>query len=363
MTVYAPGGPPVTAGQGGGNPALSQQALVGADQFLRVVSGPLTGFAPNLAPVWIGNDTRVMGTAPQVLLSQNWSDGAAAVQGHGFCDYSEFTKVAAAFAYAAFDARVLAAGALAYDHIVSFQSAPELSSVGGATTFYGLFHQALVDVGATLTNSYALYNKNPGGAGIVTNNFCVHSESGNSNFLNGFVVVNADPGSALGSGFTAFLRVAIDATGVSPTINRNFAAIFVGAGGVGNGWALGTVSDSTGRNTLLMSQGYVAGASGGSMRVDVTTTTMTFLFQKTGGTVVADSVSFTQAAKYIFDAPLDLTGAPPAAAAGHITFGGATRTTIGANGGATVLTALPLGYFDVNVAGVIAQVPFYNRGA
>lgn len=40
-----------------------------------------------------------------------------------------------------------------------------------------------------------------------------------------------------------------------------------------------------------------------------------------------------------------------------------TRTTIGANGGATALTALPLGYIDVDLDGTNVQIPYYNRGA
>lgn len=60
---------------------------------------------------------------------------------------------------------------------------------------------------------------------------------------------------------------------------------------------------------------------------------------------------------------LDLNGTPPSAAASHVIFGGSVRTTIGANGAATALTANPLGYVDINVAGTIAQIPYYNRGA
>lgn len=43
--------------------------------------------------------------------------------------------------------------------------------------------------------------------------------------------------------------------------------------------------------------------------------------------------------------------------------GASTRTTIGANGAATALTANPLGYFDVNIGGVAGQIPYYSRGA
>jgi hypothetical protein len=57
------------------------------------------------------------------------------------------------------------------------------------------------------------------------------------------------------------------------------------------------------------------------------------------------------------------TGAAAAAASGQVGYSGTTRTTIGANGGATALTAAPLGYIDIDVAGVAAQIPYYNRGA
>ena len=56
-------------------------------------------------------------------------------------------------------------------------------------------------------------------------------------------------------------------------------------------------------------------------------------------------------------------GTSASVAASTISLGGITRTTIGANGGATALTALPLGYIDCYVAGVAAQIPYYNRGA
>lgn len=60
---------------------------------------------------------------------------------------------------------------------------------------------------------------------------------------------------------------------------------------------------------------------------------------------------------------LDLTGACPTAAASHVAIGGTVRTTVGANGAATALTANPLGYLDIDVAGTIAQIPYYNRGS
>jgi hypothetical protein len=58
-----------------------------------------------------------------------------------------------------------------------------------------------------------------------------------------------------------------------------------------------------------------------------------------------------------------IDGAPSTAGAGQIAIGADTRTTIGANGGASALTALPVGYIDINVAGSSYQLPYYNRGA
>lgn len=50
----------------------------------------------------------------------------------------------------------------------------------------------------------------------------------------------------------------------------------------------------------------------------------------------------------------------PTAAAAQISLSGATQTTIGANGGASALTVLPLGYIKINVAGTAAIIPYYN---
>lgn len=40
-----------------------------------------------------------------------------------------------------------------------------------------------------------------------------------------------------------------------------------------------------------------------------------------------------------------------------------TRTTIGANGAASALTALPVGYIDIDIGGSNYQIPYYTRGA
>jgi hypothetical protein len=51
---------------------------------------------------------------------------------------------------------------------------------------------------------------------------------------------------------------------------------------------------------------------------------------------------------------------PPTVAANEIGLGTAVKTTIGANGAATALTANPVGYWRINVGGTAYQVPYYN---
>ncbi len=57
-----------------------------------------------------------------------------------------------------------------------------------------------------------------------------------------------------------------------------------------------------------------------------------------------------------------LTGATPTTgiAAAEIGIGRTTIDTIGANGAAAALTPNPLGYLKVNIAGTMAQIPYYN---
>src|ERR1035437_3495672 len=59
-------------------------------------------------------------------------------------------------------------------------------------------------------------------------------------------------------------------------------------------------------------------------------------------------------------APTVLTGVAPTVTAGQIGLGSTTAGTIGVNGGATGLTALPVGYLIINVGGTPMQVPYYN---
>lgn len=55
-----------------------------------------------------------------------------------------------------------------------------------------------------------------------------------------------------------------------------------------------------------------------------------------------------------------VTGAAPTVAAGQVGLGATTQTTIGANGAASALTANPVGYLIVNIAGTNRIIPYYN---
>lgn len=78
---------------------------------------------------------------------------------------------------------------------------------------------------------------------------------------------------------------------------------------------------------------------------------------------VLASGAITTASTITAGGAVTLGGTATTSGAGVISLGGVTRTTIGANGAATALTAAPLGYLDVYIAGTAAQIPFYNRGA
>jgi len=61
-----------------------------------------------------------------------------------------------------------------------------------------------------------------------------------------------------------------------------------------------------------------------------------------------------------FGGQITATAVASAAAANQVNYGSRTQTTIGANGAASALTANPLGYIKIFVAGVSALIPYYN---
>jgi len=61
-----------------------------------------------------------------------------------------------------------------------------------------------------------------------------------------------------------------------------------------------------------------------------------------------------------FESPVILTTAAPTVSAGQVGLGTTTKTTIGANGGASGLTALPVGYLEINIGGTMYQIPYYH---
>jgi hypothetical protein len=58
---------------------------------------------------------------------------------------------------------------------------------------------------------------------------------------------------------------------------------------------------------------------------------------------------------------LTLEGIPTSGAAGALTLGAGTQTTVGAAGGASALPATPLGYLRVWVGATEVVIPYYNR--
>ena len=133
---------------------------------------------------------------------------------HGFSDQSEFGKDAGT-AYAPFDARILVSGTANYDHFVSFQAAPTLSTSGTTTNLYGLYTLPGITAG-TVTNSYGVYIANPSisGTGAITNSWGIYvpAPSGaTNNYAAAFL-------GRVGIG-TATPAFALDIAGSSPRIN------------------------------------------------------------------------------------------------------------------------------------------------
>lgn len=93
----------------------------------------------------------------------------------------------------------------------------------------------------------------------------------------------------------------------------------------------------------------ISGATGSS--TDVT------MLNKNGVTILTVPTGTTQINVV---GGIDLTGNPPTAAASHVAIGGSVQSTIGANGAASALTANPLGYLKINVAGTSAIIPYYS---
>jgi hypothetical protein len=124
--------------------------------------------------------------------------------------------------------------------------------------------------------------------------------------------------------------------------------------------ALGTVAVATGKMYVAATEGLVLQGSGSTYDVS--------LFNNAGSRVLSiqtGTVNLVASGNMLYAGALQLLSGSVAVAqgAGAVSLGAVTRSTIGANGAASALTALPLGYLDIMVAGVTAQIPYYNRGA
>lgn len=190
-----------------------------------------------------------------------------AANSHGFSDQSEFAKNAGT-AYAPFDSRILVSGTASYDHFVSFQAAPTLSTSGTTTNLYGFYSLPGVTDG-TVTNAYGVYVANPSlsGSGAITNLWGIYvpAHSGATNnyaaALMGKVGIGtATPAFALDIlGTNGRINLADSGTGYSLVkVSNTNGALYVGkenatGGAIINGTAgNGVVVAGDGNNPLYL---------------------------------------------------------------------------------------------------------------
>lgn len=125
-------------------------------------------------------------------------------------------------------------------------------------------------------------------------------------------------------------------------------------GGYGRKWAFGADS------TLIYAWQRQVGASSPSIAlngVDFRNVT----FQSGGFAFVSTGFSVSPSGAIVSAAPMNLTSAAAAASVTNgLAVGGTTQTTVGANGGASALTALPLGYIQGYIGSTKIAIPYYN---
>lgn len=174
-------------------------------------------------------------------------------------------------------------------------------------------------------------------------------------------VQNASIGA--GSTLTNQYGIYVEAMTSGGTLNY---AIYTNAGLVRFGGATTIASTLTTTSYIDASaaaNGWLVGSHSGTQRIQYgsdAATAFSFLTAANGYAGLFVGTINTNDKVSVGSNGLDLTGNPASAAASHVNIGGATQTTIGANGAASALTANPLGYLKINVAGTSAIVPYYN---
>lgn len=181
----------------------------------------------------------------------------------------------------------------------------------------------------------------------------------------------ANAGSAAASWHTQFVGGVAGATGIvgiGKVANSAANPALRFAGDATSGWyspGAGFVAWSNGGTAtfslmnshngaqVYTSHGYMWGAGDATSAVD------TSVFRPAAG-IVAPSTGDNSTLGRFKASNFIATGAAASNGAGTVAFGGTTQTTIGANGAASALTASPLGYITVNVAGTAAIIPYYN---
>lgn len=130
-------------------------------------AGSVSGTFSSGDRMWIGSSSTVRSVNPNVSANRTLTGSGNA---HGFSEQSEFAK-SAGTAFAAFDGRFLVSGTANYDHFVSFQAAPTLSTSGTTTYVYGAYLAPTLTAG-TITNNVGLWVQDPVvSGGSITNNY------------------------------------------------------------------------------------------------------------------------------------------------------------------------------------------------
>jgi hypothetical protein len=187
----------------------------------------------------------------------------------------------------------------------------------------------------SLNNPGPIYSSTPGTTGIIVQNVGLYVRSGGAN---GTLGPNNDT------------TVVID----SPMVGATFTNLHIGL----------RIADQT--NFGALPNAYALKIEGSNNYVDLGGNVLSWNGTDSGiSRLAAGSLAIGTGGQGSITGKLTLgtevlTAATPTVAAGQVGFGTTTKTTIGANGGATGLTALPVGYLEVNIGGTMFQVPYYN---
>lgn len=117
----------------------------------------------------VGDGTHTV-TDPAIIAARQITTGTD--NARGFLDCTNFARTTGSAAYASFDNIPTFTGTTNYDHHSGFQARADIGMTGTMTNLYSFWAQPNISAaGATVTNVYGAYLRNPIGDGSVTNNY------------------------------------------------------------------------------------------------------------------------------------------------------------------------------------------------